>query len=48
MNEHLQNDLLNLDNLLEIVKDQGLEYLNKLSERQTSTKSVINGTLSLS
>ncbi|MBY0245678.1 MAG: aspartate aminotransferase family protein [Sphingobacteriaceae bacterium] len=48
MNEHLQNDVLNFDNLLEIVKDQGLEYLNKLPDRQTSTKSGINETLSLS
>lgn len=48
MNEQLQNDLLNLDNLLEKVKKQGLEYLNNISDRQTSTKNIINGTLNLS
>ena len=48
MNEQLQNDLLQLDKLLEIVKEQGLDYLNKLSDRQTSTKSIINGKLNLS
>ena len=37
MNEQLQNDLLQLDNLLEKVKEQGLEYLNNISDRQTST-----------
>ena len=50
MNEQLQNDLLQLDNLLEKVKEQGLEYLNNISDRQTSTstKNTINGKLNLS
>jgi glutamate/tyrosine decarboxylase-like PLP-dependent enzyme len=48
MNKQLQNDLLQLDNLLEKVKEQGLEYLNNISDRQTSTKNRINGKLNLS
>jgi glutamate/tyrosine decarboxylase-like PLP-dependent enzyme len=47
MNENLQNDLLKIDLLLEKVKDQGLQYLNNISDRPTSTKKVINGSLSL-
>ena len=41
MNEQLQNDLINLDKLLEIVKFQGLDYLGKLSDRPTSSKPTI-------
>jgi glutamate/tyrosine decarboxylase-like PLP-dependent enzyme len=41
MNEQLQNDLINLDKILETVKIQGLEFLGKLSDRPTSTKSKI-------
>jgi len=47
MNEQLQKDLINLENILETVKLQGLDYLGKLSERPTSTKLTIqsNGIL---
>jgi hypothetical protein len=48
MNEHLQNDLINLDTLLEKVKEQGVEYLTKISDRPTSTKNIIEGKLNLS
>ena len=48
MNEHLKNDLIALDNLLEKVKEQGLEYLNNISERRTSTKNITSGILTLS
>lgn len=41
MNEHLENDLVQLDILLEKVKLQGLEYLKKIERRQTSTKNTI-------
>lgn len=37
MNEQLKNDLKNIDSLLEIVKIQGLDFLNGLSERPTSS-----------
>ncbi len=37
MNKQLQDDLSNIDELLEKVKLQGLDYLKSLSERQTST-----------
>jgi glutamate/tyrosine decarboxylase-like PLP-dependent enzyme len=48
MNEHLQNDLLNIDKLFESVKVQGVEYLNKISERYTSTNNRIIGKINLS
>jgi len=41
MNEHLKNDLVQLDILLDKVKLQGLEYLKKIESRQTSTKNTI-------
>ncbi|WP_317173156.1 pyridoxal phosphate-dependent decarboxylase family protein [Flavobacterium soyangense] len=48
MNEHLQRDLSQLDNLLEKVKEQGLEYLKNISNRDTSTQNVLKGKLNLS
>ena len=38
MNEQLKNDLLQLNDLLEKVKNQGLDYLNSLDQRPTSVK----------
>ena len=46
--KQLINDLMNLDNLLETVKNQGFEYLNKISDRSTSSKNVKNGNIKLS
>jgi glutamate/tyrosine decarboxylase-like PLP-dependent enzyme len=37
MDERLSSDLLQLDYLLERVKEQGLDYLKQISDRQTST-----------
>lgn len=37
MNEQLQNDFIQIDTLLEIVKLQGLDYLKNLDNRPTST-----------
>jgi glutamate/tyrosine decarboxylase-like PLP-dependent enzyme len=48
MNEHLQNDIINLHTLLEKVKEQGVEYLTKITDRPTSTKNIIEGKLNLS
>lgn len=48
MNLLLQNDLLKIEELLEKVKLQGLDYLNTISDRPTSTKNVVNGELILS
>ncbi|PTT32165.1 aspartate aminotransferase family protein [Chryseobacterium sp. HMWF028] len=39
MNEHLKNDSVNINNLLNIVKEQGTEYLNSIEERPTSVVS---------
>jgi glutamate/tyrosine decarboxylase-like PLP-dependent enzyme len=36
MNKTLQTDLLEIESLLELVKKQGIEYLNKIDERKTS------------
>ena len=36
MNKTLQTDLLEIESLLEQVKKQGIDYLNKIDERQTS------------
>ncbi|MBF2709538.1 pyridoxal phosphate-dependent decarboxylase family protein [Flavobacterium soyangense] len=41
MNDQLNLDLLNLENLLETVKDQGLKFLQQIEERPTSTKYTI-------
>jgi glutamate/tyrosine decarboxylase-like PLP-dependent enzyme len=41
MNEQLKNDLADLDFLLDRVKLQGLEYLNKIEQRRTSSKNTI-------
>lgn len=41
MNQQLNQDLLQLDLLLEAVKDQGLAYLAQLPERQTSAAKTI-------
>lgn len=48
MNEHLQYDLSKLDDLLDKAKNQGLEYLNQLSDRKTSTRNPIKEKLNLS
>ncbi len=48
MNEYLQNDIINLDTLLEKVKEQGVEYLTKITDRPTSTKNIVEGKLNLS
>ncbi len=37
MNDQLKHDMTNLDELLEKVKRQGLDYLKNIRERQTST-----------
>lgn len=42
MNEQLKNDSANVRHLLDIVKEQGIEYLNSIEERSTS---VVNHTL---
>lgn len=42
MNEQLQRDSLDIDNLLEAVKDQSLHFLQNLSERPTSVKSTFH------
>lgn len=39
MNNTLYNDYINLDALLEAVKQQGFDYLKNIEERQTSTNS---------
>ncbi len=36
MNKTLQTDLLEIESLLEQIKKQGIDYLNKIGERQTS------------
>lgn len=38
MNEVLKNDLLQLDSILEVVKQSGIDYLHQLAERPTSAK----------
>lgn len=48
MNEVIQKDLLQLNDILKQVKDQGLDYLNNISDRPTSTKHKITGKLNLS
>lgn len=45
--KQLRNDLMNLDKLLEIVKNQGFKYLNKISDRSTGAKNVKNGNIKL-
>lgn len=40
MNEQLKHDLLNLEQLLEEVKLQGLDYLNHISDRKTSVHTI--------
>lgn len=42
MNEHLKNDSANIGNLLNIIKEQGTDYLNSIEERSTS---VINNNI---
>jgi len=41
MNDQLKYDLINLENLLETVKLQGLDFLGQLSDRPTSTKPTV-------
>lgn len=41
MNEQLKNDLQNIEDLLESVKIQGLNFLGQLSDRPTSTQSSV-------
>lgn len=43
MKEHLKNDSVNIGNLLNIIKEQGIDYLNSIEERSTS---VINNNIS--
>lgn len=38
MNEQLKNDLINFEHLLETVKLQGVDFLNQLADRPTSTR----------
>ena len=47
MNEQLRTDLENIDILLEITKIQGIHYFNQLSERPTSTRSIVEPTVKL-
>ena len=47
MNRQLENDSLEIENLLELVKLQGLDYLGQLSDRPTSTKRTIQANTSL-
>ncbi len=42
MNEQLKNDLNQLDTLLEKVKEQGLDFLNNIGQRATSTRNTVN------
>lgn len=41
MNEQLKHDLINLENLFEAVKLQGLNFLGQISDRPTSTKPTV-------
>ncbi|VXB76868.1 L-2,4-diaminobutyrate decarboxylase [Flavobacterium sp. 9AF] len=41
MNEQLKHDLENMESLLEKVKIQGLDFLNQISERPTTSKEVV-------
>ena len=47
MDKQLEDDLLNLDSLLEKVKLQGLDYLQKISERKTSARVIKFGATKL-
>lgn len=40
MNKQLKNDMINLEELLEKVKLQGLDYLNNITERKTSINEI--------
>ncbi len=42
MNRQLEDDLLQLDLLLDKVKTQGLDYLQNISNRKTSSNSDLN------
>ncbi|UXP33348.1 pyridoxal-dependent decarboxylase [Reichenbachiella agarivorans] len=42
MNTQLHHDLENLDNLLDVVKKQGLYFLNQVDERHTSNQSTVD------
>lgn len=35
MNTHLQNDLKSIDTILDLIKEQGLDFLNDINERST-------------
>ena len=41
MNEQLKNDLMQLDSVLEKVKEQGLNFLNNIGQRATSTQHIV-------
>jgi len=47
MNKYLANDLLQLDTLLELIKNQSADYLKALAERPTSTKATVKPTSKL-
>lgn len=42
MNKQLENDMINLEELLEKVKLQGLDYLSSITERRTSINKIKN------
>ena len=42
MNKQLESDVSQMDVLLESVKQQGLAFLNNISDRQTSAKTTVN------
>jgi glutamate/tyrosine decarboxylase-like PLP-dependent enzyme len=41
MNEKLQNDLLNFEILIDMVKRQGVDFLNNISQRPTSSNAIV-------
>lgn len=47
MNKQLKDDLESIETLLDRVKNQGLDFLNHLSERPTSTKLILEPTTKL-
>lgn len=47
MNRQLEHDSSEIENLLELVKQQGLDFLGQLSDRPTSTKRIIQANTSL-
>ena len=41
MEDHLKSDLEQIDRLLDIIKDQGIEYLNNITDRATSVDNIL-------